>query len=186
VIDRVDADPLSVERTFGRGRVIAVARSLGEGPMMTSLVRRLLPRPPSRNLDLGVPIEATLRAPRDRSATVYRPDGRADRVPLIVTGGEAVLRYARTDLPGRYAVRTGDGVTIDWFVRPDPAEADAAMLDDAQLAALLHGTAIDVANNTPPRRRDTDWSAWLLALVALTLAGELLLADRYLVRRARP
>ena len=181
-IGRLDGDPRAVERTFGRGRVIAVAVPLSQTPDASRFVRALVVRPPSRNLDLGVPIEATVRPSRDRTAVVVRPDGRIDRVGLGVSGDETILRYSRTDLPGRYSVRVGDETFVDWFVRPEAAETDARMIDDAQLAVMVGRVSLG-AEQAAPAGRATEPATWLLAAAAVMLGGELLLADRFLRRR---
>ena len=182
VLDKVDGDPLAIERTFGRGRVIALALPLEKIQDAGRFVRRLVGRPPSRNLDLGVPIETTARLTRDRTALIVRPDGRVDRVTTAAAGGEAVLRYPRTDLPGRYSVRVGDGGYVDWFVRPDAAETDTRMVDDSQLAALVGRVTLGT-KDTPAGGRSAEPATWLLAAAAVMLGGELLLADRFVRQR---
>ncbi|MDB5328718.1 MAG: hypothetical protein JWM57_4287, partial [Phycisphaerales bacterium] len=197
VIARINNDPLVIERRFGRGRVTTVAVPLdgqwtvGGNPatyrgLIDVLAPRLVDRPIIRNVDVGVPLESVLRLGRDRSVTVTRPDGRADRISLTVVGGQGVFRYTRTDLPGRYTVRGADQPADDWFVRPDPAESNLSLLDDTQLAALLHNTSVDFrASPAAPPRHESSRSIGLIAALGVLLAVEMLITNVYLPRRER-
>ncbi|HEX8324271.1 MAG TPA: BatA domain-containing protein [Tepidisphaeraceae bacterium] len=192
VVCRIGDDPFIIERPFGRGRVLVVATALdgrwtprGEltyAGLVEASVKRLVHQPVDRSVDIGVPMELTVDFPRERVGTVLRPDGRTDRVNLSVADGQGLFRYTRTDLPGRYTIRIDDLPPADWYVRPDPSESQSPMLDDGALIDLL--TAAGISRNAPARvvRSETSPTLLLLTALAVALAVETVLADRFFAR----
>ena len=67
-------------------------------------------------------------------------------------------------------------------VRPEPAEADVRMVDDSELGGLVGRVSLGTLD-PPPARREVEPATWLLATVAVLLAGEMLLAHRFLMPR---
>jgi hypothetical protein len=195
VLARLGNDPLILERRFGRGRVTTLAFPLsgrwtagGDAGsyrgLADELVSRLIDRPVNRNVDIGVPLESTFKVGRDRFLVMTRPDGRTDRVNLVVSGEQAVFRYTRTDLPGRYTVRGLDRPTEDWFVRPDPNEANLSLLTDGELAGLIRPTGVQLQDPQSAEIRGQNAPAVvLLALVGGVLGMEMWLSGRFLPRR---
>lgn len=195
VLARFGADPMVVERRFGRGRVTMVSFPLsgqwtvgGDASsyqaLIDELIARLIDRPVNRNVDIGVPLESTFKVGRDRFLTVTRPDGRTDRANLVVSGEQAVFRYTRTDLPGRYSVRGNDRPTEDWFVRPDANESDLALLNDSELARTISPTGVQLRNDTPSDSHGQNALAIaLLAVVGGVLALEMWLGGSFLPSR---
>jgi hypothetical protein len=189
-------DPLMVARSFGRGRVVALATPLDADwsnfpfsslylPTMQSTVRWLGSATiSSRNIAPGASIEHTFEAPKERVATVVRPDGRTDRVPISIAGGSGTLIYPDTDIPGRYSVRMSGQVGADYLVQPSDAESFLELQDDAQLDAIFSGTGVRrglsdaLEDLVGQSRRTTEWSVPLLAIAMAVMGLELMLAQR--------
>ncbi|MGC4031680.1 MAG: BatA domain-containing protein [Tepidisphaeraceae bacterium] len=185
--------PMLIERPFGRGKVLTLARALspirdvgsdGDAMIVHALIRHLIAKPMTRNLDVGVPMEAWFASnERDRFATVLRPDGQFDRVNVLVANGATYFRYSRTDLPGRYVVRVGDRSAMEWIIRPDQSESTLKLLSDDELSEMLKSTAVRRQAETLPPRAAPDWSLALLACVAVALGVEMLVANVYKPKR---
>lgn len=196
VLGRLGTNAFLVERSFGRGRVVAVALPL-DGQWTTNadpaayaglaeaLVKRLVDRAVDRNVDVGVPLEMAVRMTRDRSAIVSRPDGRYERSGLNVVDGQGLFRYTRTDVPGRYVVRMGEQSPTDWYVRQDASESQMSPLDDAALDGLLAAAGVERVAPAVVPRRSSDWALGLMIVVGALLAAELALASAYLPTRER-
>jgi hypothetical protein len=190
---------LVVERPLGRGRVVLVASSLDTTwntlpltsfylPMMQSLVRYLATGGErDRNLDPGDAIVAELPTP-DPVAFVLRPDGRTDRVDLIGTPPRRELRYARTELPGRYVVRARGLADTPYVVRGDPLESDLTPIDAGRRGELARAIGFsplaidDLASPSPSRpmlEGPRELSSLFLAAAVLLGLIEVLLARRF-------
>jgi hypothetical protein len=188
-------DPMILHRTFGRGRVIAMAVSVDAGwsnfawsnlylPAMQSMMRYLgSARTTDRNILAGTAIEATIDAPRDRGASIVRPDGRTERVTMSLSGGIGTVIYPDTDIPGRYTLRGGGG-PIDFVVHGDTLESDLSLQNNEHLAPVLSAagatltSAEELTEVVGTSRRSTELSLAFLAAVLALLGAELLLAQR--------
>jgi len=189
-------DPLLVQKSFGRGRVAAIAIPLDADwsnfaysnlylPTMQSLVRWLGSAGVAyRNVAPGAAIEHTFESPRERIATVTRPDGRSDRVPMSSSGGSGTVIYPDADVPGRYTLRAPGSPAADFIVRSSGDESQLDLLDDDQLRPLADPAGITLvdpdklAEAVGQSRRSTELSLGLLALGLALLGVELMLAQR--------
>lgn len=189
-------DPLILQRPFGRGRVVATAIPLDADwsnlafsnlylPTMQSIVRWLgSATVASRNVPPQTPIEHTFDSPRDRNATLLRPDGQTDRVPISISGGSGTLVYPDTDLPGTYTIRTPGEPPVEYVVRAGNAESELDLLDDDQLDPILAAASIErgadeeLSDLVGRSRKTTELSMSLLAIGLALLGCELLLAQR--------
>lgn len=189
-------DPMIVHRSFGRGRVVALAVPIDTDwsnfawsnlylPTMQSIVRYLgAARATDRNLAPGAVIETSFDLPRERGTSITRPDGRVDRATMSMSGGVGTIIYPNTDVAGRYAVRAGGMPSVDFIVRGGTEESDLKLLNDEQLATLAADAELTLA--TPEAvsdmvgrsRRSTELSLAFLAMALGVLGIELLLAQR--------
>jgi hypothetical protein len=188
-------EPLAVEKSIGRGRVIVQSIPLGVSwssfPLCQSYVVMAnewlwyLTEPglAKRNLKAGEGIE--LLRPADstvESCSLQLPDGRTVRVLGDDEGGRTVFRHAKTSLPGEYvATLAGDGARTEKFlVNRDVTESDLTPLADAQKKMLgtigglaiggdpLAQTSESRLSVTPPK----PIAHWLLAALVALLAAE--------------
>ena len=193
-----DGRPALLARTFGRGRVMALAVPVGgpqaywaDSPAFLPLVQSIaayLSFPPEtpRNLSPGEVIRVTVDAPRDGTALVISPQGRVERVLLSPQDGLGRLRFDDTDLPGRYTVRMPWQPAIDFLVHGPRTESAFDAIGDAELRPLLRpsGAALAGEAGTDWSRRFArlEWAVVFLAVTALLLAAECLAA----LRMAKP
>ncbi len=189
-------DPLLVQKSFGRGRVAAMAIPVDADwsnfaysnlylPTMQSLARWLGSAGMAhRNIAAGEAIEHTFESPRERVATVVRPDGRSERVPMSASGASGTVIYPDADLPGRYTLRASGSPPADFVVRSNNEESQLDLLDDDRLHAITSAAAITLAqpdqlgDAVGQSRRSTELSLGLLALGLAFLGVELMLAQR--------
>jgi hypothetical protein len=193
-----NGDPLLIDRSFGRGRVLLETTTLDADwntlpltnfylPMLQSSIRYLASaNSVNRNLAPGEPIEAAFDNAIDNKATVVRPDG-ATEVDLVRIGDRLEARFDDTAEPGRYAlkVRTKSGEQRENFVVTTPREeSDLTPLDEARwqsLAKSLHFTRIDsdrdkLASAISGGRSGRELWMTVLGLVMALSVSELVLA----------
>ncbi len=193
-------DPLLIVKTYGRGRVAAMGVPLNADwsdfawsnlylPTMQSAVRWLgSARISDRNIAVGASIEAVFDPPRERFASLHRPDGKVERVNMSMSGSSGSLVYTNTDQPGRYIVRNGGNEPLDYIVHAAPEESDLNLLDDEKLRALIRagGRSIELISDQSivggkivgASRRSTELSIGLLVIAVAILGAELLVAQK--------
>lgn len=194
VIMRLDGgDPILMHHRFGRGRVMIWAVPVDEMssglttsplflPMMQSMVRWLSAgKIESRNLKQNQRIEQVYPSHRDRTVSVLRPDGRTERIPLVISNDRGIAIYLKTDLPGRYVLRTSGQSPVEYMVQPDRNESELNLMNDQELKSVLDQASIEMtslenmAGRIGPSRDPTELSGLLLALAVIVLSMELVL-----------
>ncbi|HEY2586379.1 MAG TPA: BatA domain-containing protein [Tepidisphaeraceae bacterium] len=194
--------PFLIESRAGRGKVLLMTTSLDADwstlplstfylPFVQSAVRYLAAGTlPSRNLQLGEPIEAAFDEPADDRATIELPDGDQRQVSLASFGAGGDLRFTETNDPGVYRVhvreRAGDRLLL-FAVRPSHEESDLTQLTDARWDELergLHLRRIDpneraIATVVAGSREGIDLWPWAIAAVMVLAAVELGLARHW-------
>jgi hypothetical protein len=129
--------PLLIERSFGRGRVLLFTSTLSTEwnrlpattlylPAMQSAVRYLAGASlTDRNLKLGEPIELTFdHQPADLFVTIALPNGTQRRVQAVQSGPRWTFRFSDTNLPGRYIVTTRGSALLNYVVAAPRDESD--------------------------------------------------------------
>ena len=196
ILSLQNGDPWMIERSFGRGRVVAVATPLDGAwsdvgfsnlflPAMQSTIRYLCAqRDEVRNIPIGGAISHRLAAGGEREASVVRPDGRVDRVAIANRDGAGEVTYLATDTPGRYIVRAAGEAPADFIVASDRKESNLNMLDDTALDALLARSPVRraapdaIATQLASVSGPSEWSLPVLAAVVAFLIIEMTLASR--------
>lgn len=184
-------DPVVLRHWFGRGRVIVWAIPVDEVssglptsplflPMTQSVIRWLAAAGvESRNLKLNQRIEQVYPSVRDRSVTVLRPDGRTERIPLVMSNDRGIAIYLKTNLPGRYVLRTPGQNPVEYMVRPDRHESELNLMNDEELKSVLDQVSIPlvsfekVVEQIGSSRDPTELSGTLLAVAVVLLSMEL-------------
>jgi hypothetical protein len=143
-------DPLIVEESIHRGRVILVATSaddppdwsgMGAWPTWLPLVQEMLAfavggQARQRNRLVGEPLEGSVAASAGESSlSVQSPAGRSEAVRLKTDGDYSAWQYAETNMSGVYAAEFGPPlVRSDLFaVNVDPKESDLTTLSQGEL-----------------------------------------------------
>jgi uncharacterized membrane protein len=145
-------EPLVVEQSVGRGRVVLVATAAGDlswtampvWPSFVPLVQEIVAfcaggQLKQRNLRVGQPLSASAATQgTGEAATVRTPGGENRDVPLVSEAGRATFSFDDTYTAGIYRVRLPlpDDGTKSFAVNVDTAEGDLTQLDDGQLAEL--------------------------------------------------
>jgi hypothetical protein len=134
-----DGDPLVVEQSIRRGRVVLVATSadISWTPMpvwfsYVPLVQEIVAwcvgsQSEQRNVEVGEPLEGAVGAAAgDVPVAVARPDGQVRSVPLRAAGGDGLWTYGDTYRSGVYTARFGPppGRSRSFAVNVDPSEGD--------------------------------------------------------------
>ncbi|RMG13241.1 MAG: VWA domain-containing protein [Planctomycetota bacterium] len=200
-LDEPGRTPFVVARPVGRGLVVLFNTTAdlawSNWPRLSSfpvvameLVRLLAPASAAgRNLRCGEalvrPLDLARTAPTAELLLPGEEQARqlhAEEVP----GGGAVLRFADTDRPGRYALRlrarTGEVREERYAVAPDPREGDLRPAAPERLQAAFPGGAVSFARPEPGQRllalsdgeRHELWRTFLYLLFAVLLAEQVL------------
>ncbi|NDC64144.1 MAG: hypothetical protein EBZ59_09225, partial [Planctomycetia bacterium] len=145
-----------------------------------------------RNVLAGQP--AVLHVERRDVPTAFVRTPSGDDVPAAVDQKRGSITVASTQVPGNYQVRSGGevgGVSKGFSVNLDPAATDFSRLDAAQLAGLL-GAGHRLARTEDELVRDVNLDrvgaelfGWLILVVALLMAGDWIVANRFYAPRAR-
>jgi hypothetical protein len=152
--------PLVIERSFGKGRVVAVLTTAGPAwnnlarqPSVVAVIQRLeayLANRPSANMSrpVGTPIALRLDAlqyqptvrltsPKDAAAPATTADATA------VPGGGLAVSFNETDVAGIYQARLtkadGSAEVRRFAVNVDPVEGNLATVSPRDLAGRLEG-----------------------------------------------
>ncbi|HUQ72001.1 MAG TPA: BatA domain-containing protein [Planctomycetaceae bacterium] len=186
-------EPLAIEKSVGRGRVIVQAvplrlqwSELARSQAFVVIVQDWLdyltePQATRHNLAPGEPLSLHLSGNDIREATLRTPQGDDVELTADATHDGVVFRTSRTILPGDYALEVGlSGDRIPFHVRRDPLESDLTPLTDADHALLAEAAglsrraaATDSLHSSVPS--DPLWPLLLMLLMGLMLA-ELLLS----------
>jgi len=145
-------EPLVVEQSVGRGRVVLVATAAGDlswtampvWPSFVPLVQEIVAfcaggQLKQRNLRVGQPLSASATAGgTGEAATVRTPGGESREVPLASEADRATFSFDDTYTAGIYTARfpLPDGGAKSFAVNVDTAEGDLTQIDDGQLAEL--------------------------------------------------
>ena len=197
VIGRLKSgDPFMIERNFGTGHVLAIAtpldaswsnfpRSTAFVPAVQNIVRFLTGESPvRRNIAVGMPIDATIDSPRDAFVNIVRPDGRSDRIPLVMNADQGVVRYTATDLPGRYVLKARGRRDTDFIVKENPAESNLALMTDTKIDSLLKNATVERSATPlaliarPEPRVPDEFAPSFIALAAACLLMDMAMANR--------
>ncbi len=191
-----NGDAFILQRTYGRGRVVAIATALDADWSNFALSNLYLPTMQSmgcwlasanlssHNVASGGAIEYTFDNPKERGAMIVRPDGRTDKVPISIAGGTGTLIYPDTNIAGRYTVRAPGHGAVDFVVQASGEESILDLLNDEQLDAMLAPTTIQpispdqLTDAVGRMRKSTELSLVLLTVGLALLGAEMLLAQR--------
>ncbi len=144
-------DPLVLESSLGRGRVILFTCALDARWSSLPLTNVYLPlvqsaaryaaggAAPAANVGLGQSLVARFEVPANDllRVPVQRPDARSDWADVTVLEDHAEARYARTDVPGVYTIKLSpQSPALSFAVAPSVEESDLTPLDGARWQKL--------------------------------------------------
>jgi hypothetical protein len=149
VLALANGDPLIVEESVRRGRVLLVATSaepswsaLPLWPSFVPLVQEMVAycargQLEQRNLTVGEPLEAATAAPSAESPTIRTPDGRAHSLQRHAVGDDSSLVYADTWQNGIYRVKFGPPADHEelFALNVNTIESDLSQVDPDELRA---------------------------------------------------
>lgn len=187
-----NGEPLAVEKSFGRGRVVVQSvplrlqwSTLARSQAFVVMVRDWLdylaqPRATRYNLAPGDPISIHVADAQAREAMLSTPHGDEIELTADATSEGVVFRSSRTILPGDYALSMGlAGDVIPFHVSRDPQESDLTPFSAAedQLLSELTGLSSSIAGAGVSGTSQSEplWPTLLIILMAVVTA-ELLLS----------
>jgi hypothetical protein len=187
-----NGDPVAVEKSIGRGRVIIqsiplrlqwsdLARSQAFVVMVQEWMNYLTePRATRFNLTPGEPISLQVASGGAAEATLRMPLGEDVELTANPLSDGVEFRTGRTSQPGDYFLEIGlAGDRIPFHVRREAKESDLAPLPSAQHTLLAEISAQtqgrQAADGSTPVQSDPVWPLLLILLVVL-IAAELLLS----------
>ena len=193
-----NGQPLAVERTFGRGRVIVQAiplrlqwSELVQSQAFVVMVQDWLayitePSASQHNLSPGQPIALRLRDATHLSATLKKPSGEPIDLTGQQDGDEVSFHTTRTSASGLYELELGlSGRKIPFVVQRDSAESNLAAISTQEKAKIAERFEYQRDLNPDgqvPTATLPIWPILLMGLVGLIVA-ELLLSG--LITRQR-
>ncbi len=143
-----------------------------------------------RNVVAGEP--AVLRIDRrDVAAAFVRTPG-GDDFPAAVDQKRGTITVTATEQPGNYSIRAGGdvgGVATGFSATLAPAAIDYRRLSPADLAAVLGPghrlarTETDLVRDVNLERVGTELHGWMIALAALAMAADWVVANRFYAPR---
>jgi len=196
-------DPLIVEESIGRGRVVMVATSADTSwsalplwPSFVPLVQEILSfaaggQSQQRNLMVGEPLGGPLPATLGEAPVVVRnPRGRSEPVAPQISGEGNSWSYPDTMLSGIYSVQLGPPVarTESFAVNVDTAESDLRAFTADELRSdvwpdvpFVHQTTWENADRPALARasRSREFPGGLLYGLFVLLLVETVLARRF-------
>ncbi len=159
VLAMANGDPLIVEETIRRGRVVLVATSadvswtaMPLGPSYVPVVQEMLAwcvggQLQGRNVAVGQPLDISLSGPAtDVPLRVQGPGGSSREVRLQGDGSFSTFSYGDTTTSGIYAARFGPPVsrTQNFAVNVDTVESDLRQVSQEELRKRVWpGVAFD-------------------------------------------
>ncbi len=148
VLAMANGDPLIVEASIHRGRVVIVATAAEPRtswtampllPSFVPLVQEIVAwcvggNWQRANVLTGEPLDLlTAGSVTDGPLFMQTPDGRSQPVPLHATAGTEALRYGDTTQSGIYVARLGVSHSKDFAVNVDTAESDLTPISPEEL-----------------------------------------------------
>ena len=196
VLARYDDGGVAIaERRIGNGRVIVFTSAVDDSwndlaikpvylPVVHQIARHLARyEPPSEWRSVGQVVDLTALLQDKVDRVVVTPSSEQIKVAAGATGAVELNEQ------GIYEVRSaGDSAPLSIAVNLDPAEADLARIDEAEMRAAVTGRAVETApadlagaaeqTPTESERQQNLW--WYLLLAGLlVLASEMALSNRY-------
>jgi len=196
-------DPLIVEESIGRGRVLLVATSADDSwtvmprwPSYPAIIQELLAfciaaQLQQRNVPVGRPLGASMSAPAvDEPGTMQRPDGSSRTLRLRPEGDYSAWNYSDTMTSGIYTARFGSPVDVSqsFAVNVNTVESNLAQLSVDELRSevwpdvpFTHQTTWRDTSQplADPIVRPERLHVWLLYAVLVLLFAETFLAWRF-------
>ena len=191
-------DPLLLEKSIGRGKVLLLATSANRAwndlavnpvyPILLQDMTTYLTRQPwEQAVTVGSPVVLPLAADQPgQSAVIRDPDGRPTTVQVARREGQPVAELPAAAKPGFYELHGGGAGAVRVAANVDARESQAAGLNSRELGVALRGTRARVLENDASAeaairesRVGTElWRYLLLAALALFVT-ESLLARRF-------
>jgi hypothetical protein len=143
-----------------------------------------------RNVAAGAPAVLHIERRDVPAAFVRTPTG--DDFPAAVDQKRGTITVTATQVPGNYAVRAGGevgGVTKGFSVNLPPAATDFARLSPADLATVLGEghrlarTEAELVRDVNIERVGSELYPWVIVLVALAMAADWIVANRFYAPR---
>ena len=184
LVSLVNGDPLVLDSTYGKGRVILFTTTLNGAWTSLPVTHAYVPllqrlfnyaagfAAPPHNIAAGEPIIADVTG---QAGDLYltTPDAKLPKVAAMDLGAKRFVRYEATQLPGKYELQDAAGKTIaSYSVSQASSESDLRTLDAAHTASYTAVLDSPVVMSTPELKqalwRDGDGresAVWLLAAV---------------------
>jgi len=191
-------DPMLVEQSYGRGQVLLCAstadrkwNNMAINPLYPILLQQAITRVTRTSAERALTVNEPLVLPLDSdqagsAVKITDPAGQVHTVTATLRGGDVVVQWDDTALPGFYQVQAGaDARVIPVAVNINPVESDVKTLSDTELNAAVAGVGIKVlagGDNLKAAVREirVGRELWnFLALAALAL----LLIETWVARR---
>jgi len=205
-----DGTPAVLEHTLGQGTVVVVTTPVSQPasdpntwnllatgfepwPFVVLANESLLYAMNTReehNVATGQP--AVLRVPADLDAAVVVQTPTEDEFPAAVDPQQRTVTVSSTREPGNYQVLAGGqvgGFRGGFSANLPPAATDCRRLDVDETAELfgpdtpVARTADDIVREVYLERVGTELAGWLILLVAVVMAGDWMVANRFYAPR---
>jgi hypothetical protein len=202
IITLTNGYPFLLEERIGSGRALLVSvaantewSDLPLKGLFVPLIHRsviYLAQPSAASISSVVGEEVTLDVSTFPSgqSVVVKPGGMQVLVNPTQLGDNAVVRYAETDLPGNYSLKSGKEVLEKFSVNVDPNESIIARASDSQRERLLKRLGItpgsvhsiahaqDIQHAVMETRLGTElWKYFLLAALIIAAAEMVVARD---------
>ena len=143
-----------------------------------------------RNIIAGKPAVIHL-AKRDVPAAFVRTPG-GDDFPSAVDQKRGTITVTATQVPGNYTIRSGGevgGISTGVSANLDASATDASRLREDSLALIfgvgqrMARTEADLVRDVNLERIGAELGGWIIMLVALAMAGDWIVANRFYAPR---
>ena len=143
-----------------------------------------------RNIIAGKPAVIRL-AKRDVPAAFVRTPG-GDDFPSAVDQKRGTITVTATQVPGNYTIRSGGevgGISTGFSANLDASATDASRLREDSLALIfgvgqrMARTEADLVRDVNLERIGAELGGWIIMLVALAMAGDWIVANRFYAPR---
>jgi hypothetical protein len=202
--------PALLEHRVGQGTVLTittpVSQSAGDPDAWNTLATGFEPWPfvmlanetllyaidtaDDRNIIAGKPAVIRL-AKRDVPAAFVRTPG-GDDFPSAVDQKRGTITVTATQVPGNYTIRSGGevgGISTGFSANLDASATDATRLREDSLALIfgvgqrMARTEADLVRDVNLERIGAELGGWIIMLVALAMAGDWIVANRFYAPR---
>ena len=202
--------PALLEHRVGQGTVLTittpVSQSAGDPDAWNTLATGFEPWPfvmlanetllyaidtaDDRNIIAGKPAVIHL-AKRDVPAAFVRTPG-GDDFPSAVDQKRGTITVTATQVPGNYTIRSGGevgGISTGFSANLDASATDASRLREDSLALIfgvgqrMARTEADLVRDVNLERIGAELGGWIIMLVALAMAGDWIVANRFYAPR---